>query len=128
MHKELVELDTVELFSEFLKRLDKRFGGDYTERFQKIKEERKSPVVDSHRILTTAVGLQLLVETLDTRESPELHEARIIAGEVLRIVSRQDSHSSEDMRELIGRELDLSDTAILEAWETIERNRIGKEG
>jgi len=31
------------------------------------------------------------------------------------------------MREFIGRELDLSDEAILEAWETIEQNRMKKE-
>ncbi len=61
-------------------------------------------------------------------DAPELKEARLVAEEVLGIVStREGNLFAEDMREFIGRELDLTDAALLEAWGTIEQDRMKKE-
>jgi hypothetical protein len=65
----LVDLDMPGLFKELLGRLDKRFSGDYTRRFEQIKKERRSLVTDPHHILSTAVGLQLINEAVETRQN-----------------------------------------------------------
>jgi len=116
------------LFDRLVDLLNSLYGGDYYNRVSKIAQERGSEMVGSHFAHVDSASLQLLIEVIESQQgSPELKDARIIAEEVLRIVSQQESHAAEDMREFIGRELDLSDAAILEAWETIEQNRIKKE-
>jgi hypothetical protein len=65
----LVDLDMPGLFKELLGRLDKRFSGDYTRRFEQIKKERRSLVTNPHHILSTAVGLQLLNEAVEIRQN-----------------------------------------------------------
>jgi len=59
-------------------------------------------------------------------ESPELRDAKIIAEEILRIVATDKGHPGESIREHIGEQIDLSDEAMSDAWETIKKNRIQK--
>ena len=120
----LVDMSMVGLFEELMKKLDIRFGGDYRKRFLEIAKERHSLASKLQCILSTAVGLHLLVEALDTGKSPELHEARGTAEEILRIVATEKGNLfAEDVREYIGRELDLTDDAMFKAWEAIKNER-----
>jgi len=123
----LVDMSMVGLFGELTKRLDSKFGGDYRKRFLEIAKERHSLATNHQCILSTAVGLHLLVEALDTREPPELRGARLVAEEVMRlVVTRNGNHfgklDMEGMREFIGSELDLTDEALIEAWETLKKS------
>lgn len=86
---------------------------------------------EDHTDIIEALNKTVFVKDEDKAlesESPELREARTTAEEVLRIVTTRQDHFAESFREYVGDALDLSDDALLEAWETIERNRIGKEG
>lgn len=109
--------------------LDSLYEGGYYSRFSEIAKERGRKIESSHFSRMDTASLQLLIETIESlRGSPELKEARLVAEEVLRIVStREGNLFAEDMREFIGRELDLTDAALLEAWETIEQDRMKKE-
>jgi hypothetical protein len=104
--------------------LDSLHGGNYYNRFSAIAKER-----GRFSRMDTA-SMQLLLEMIESlRGSPELIEARLAAEDVLKVVStRKGNLFAEDMREFIGRELDLTDAALLEAWETIEQDRMKKEG
>jgi len=124
----LVDMSMVGLFEELMKRLDIRFGGDYRKRFMEIAKERHSLATKHQCILSTAVGLHLLVEALDTKEPPKLRGARLVAEEVMRLVVTRNGNlfgklDMEGMREFIGSELDLTDEALIEAWETIKSSR-----
>jgi len=124
----LVDMSMVGLFEELMKRLDIRFGGDYRKRFLEIAKERHSLATKHQCILSTAVGLHLLVEALDTKEPPKLRGARLVAEEVMRLVVTRNGNlfgklDMEGMREFIGSELDLTDEALIEAWETIKSSR-----
>lgn len=46
-------------------------------------------------------------------------EAQSIAAETLRIVACRQDHFAENMREYIGRELDLTDGALLDAVDVL---------
>ncbi|MFZ3166793.1 MAG: hypothetical protein WA130_04195 [Candidatus Methanoperedens sp.] len=124
----LVDMSMVGLFEELMKRLDIRFGGDYRKRFLEIAKERHSLATKHQCILSTAVGLHLLIEALDTKEPPKLRGARLVAEEVMRLVVTRNGNlfgklDMEGMREFIGSELDLTDEALIEAWETIKSSR-----
>ncbi len=109
--------------------LNSLYDGGYYSRFLEIAKERGRRIESSHFSRMDSASLQLLIETIESlRGSPELKEARLVAEEILRIVStREGNLFAEDMREFIGRELDLTDVALLEAWETIEQDRMKKE-
>lgn len=109
--------------------LDSLYEGGYYSRFLEIAKERGRKIESSHFSRMDTANLQLLIETIESlRGSPELKEARLVAEEVLRTVAtRKGNLFAEDMREFIGRELDLTDAALLEAWETIEQDRMKKE-
>lgn len=124
----LVDMSMIGLFEELMKRLDGRFGGDYRKRFLGIAKERHSLATNHRCVLSTAVGLHLLVEALDTKEPPGLRGARLVAEEVMRLVVTRNGNlfgklDMEGMREFIGSELDLTDEALIEAWETIKSSR-----
>jgi hypothetical protein len=124
-----------ELLGELLRRLDIRFSGGkgddsrgYQDRFLKVAEARNSLAANPQYVLSTAVGLQLLNEAIGTGLSPKLREARLIAEETLGLVVTRNGNlfgklDMEDMREFIGNELDLTDEALIEAWETIKKSR-----
>ncbi len=110
--------------------LDSLHGGNYYNRFSVIAKERGRRIESSHFSRMDTASMQLLLETIESlRGSPELVEARLVAEEVLKVVStRQGNLFAEDMREFIGCELDLTDAALLEACETIEQDRMKQEG
>ncbi len=126
----LSRLSHLDLTNRLTELLDALYSGSYYGRFGEIAEVRGRKIESSHFSRMNTASLQLLIETIESlRASPELREARLTAEEVLRIVSiREGNLFAEDMREFIGRELDLTDAAMLEAWETIEQDRMKKEG
>ncbi len=127
--KPLSKLSREELLTRLMDTLNSLHGGDYYYRFVTIAKERGRTIESSHFSRMDTASMQLILETIENlRSSPELVEARLVAEEVLKIVSKQEGNLfAEDMREFIGRELDLTDAALLEAWETIEQDRIKKE-
>ncbi len=124
----LSKLSHFDLIDRFMGLLHAAHGGDYYRRFSEIAKARGRNITSSHFSRMDTASLQLLIETIEgLRGSPELKEDRLVAEEVLRIVStREGNLFAEDMREFIGRELDLTDAALLEAWETIEQDRMKK--
>jgi hypothetical protein len=126
----LSRLSHLDLTNRLTQLLDALYGGSYYKRFSEIAKARGRKIESSHFSRMDTASLQLLIETIESlHSSPELREARLTAEEVLRIMStREGNLFAEDMREFIGCELDLTDAALLEAWETIEQDRMKKEG
>lgn len=117
--------------------LDSLYEGGYYSRFSEIAKERGRKIESSHFSRMDTASLQLLIETIESLSgSPELREARLVAEEILKVLSvngpavlatQEGSSFVEDIREFIGSKLDLTDAALLEAWETIEQDRMKKE-
>lgn len=125
----LSKFSHIELTNRLAGLLDSLYVGSYYSRFLEIAKERSRRIESSHFSRMDSASLQLLIETIESlRGSPELKEARLVAEEILRIVStREGNLFAEEMREFIGREIDLTDATLLEAWETIEQDRMKKE-
>ncbi len=115
--------------------LNSLYGGSYYGRFNEIAKARGRKIESSHFSRMDTASMQILIETIENLRnecgSPELKEARLIAEEVLRVVLMngpvEDNVFMEDVRDFIGCELDLTDAALREAWETIEQDRMEKE-